>query len=111
MRETTGIAARRVITGDDRAKALAVLASTYRDEKRWVDDVEGQLAAAELARPDISWFLACAGDEPVGVLRVLYSPPLHLYREYGLELLVPTVDVERFLRSHRIAEIGRFAVV
>jgi hypothetical protein len=110
MRESKGITARRVMTAAERERALAVLGATYRDEKRWVAEVGEQLPAEELARPDVSWFLAAAGEEPVGVLRVLYSPPLHLYREYGLELLDRGFDVEAFLRANRIAEIGRFAV-
>ena len=90
--------------------ALEVLRSTYRDEKGWVDDENGQLPADELDRTDRSWFVAMRDGRPIGVLRVLYDPPLGLYREYQMKLLVP-VDIEAFVRDNRIAEVGRFAVV
>jgi len=47
----------------------------------------------------------------VGVLRVLYNPPLELYKEYGFEKLDNGLDVESFVKDHKIAEIGRFAVI
>ena len=94
-----------------RLQALDVLRATYRDEKGWVSDEEKQVPEADLTRPDISWFVVQENGAPVGVLRVLYDPPLHLYKEYGLSLIDRGVDIEAFIRSHRIAEIGRFAVL
>lgn len=94
-----------------RLQALEVLRATYRDEKGWVSDEEKQVPEDDLQRPDVSWFVVQEDGRPVGVLRVLYDPPLHLYREYGLDLLDKTADIEAFLKAHRIAEIGRFAVL
>jgi hypothetical protein len=94
-----------------RLQALDVLRATYRDEKGWVSDEEKQVPEDDLQRPDISWFVVQENGSPVGVLRVLYDPPLHLYKEYGLDLLDRGADIEAFIRSHRIAEIGRFAVL
>jgi hypothetical protein len=102
---------RRVATPEDRAAALEVLRCTYRDEKRWVCDETTQLPPEDLGHPNVSWFLARREDRPVGVLRVLYEPPLELYAAYGLQLVDPTVDVAAFARAHRVAEVGRFAVV
>ena len=45
------------------------------------------------------------------MLRTLFDPPLLQYAKYGLRLIDPRIDVEKFLRQHRIAEVGRFAVV
>jgi hypothetical protein len=45
------------------------------------------------------------------VLRVLYDPPLALYAKYGFRPLDSSLDVESFVRQHKIAEIGRFAVL
>ena len=45
------------------------------------------------------------------MLRTLFDPPLLQYARYGLRLIDPRVDVEKFLRQHRIAEVGRFAVM
>lgn len=94
-----------------RAQALEVIRATYRDEKGWVHDEAPQLPAEDLTRPEISWFVVRFGEQPVGMLRVLYDPPLELYGQYGFKLLDQGVDVAQFLRTHRIAEVGRFAVI
>ncbi len=101
----------RVDDEGGRAKARQVLASTYRQEKQWVDDESTQIPEEDLARDDISWFVVNIDSEPVGVLRVLYDPPLELYAKYGFELIDEGINVEEFVRNNRIAEIGRFAVI
>ncbi|RMF74495.1 MAG: GNAT family N-acetyltransferase [Acidobacteria bacterium] len=101
----------RVETPEQREQALEVIRATYRDEKRWVGDEAGQLPPEDLERDDVSWFCAFVDDRPVGVLRVLYDPPLELYAKYGFELLDRGIDVEKFIKAHRIAEVGRFAVI
>ena len=94
-----------------RRAALEVLAATYRNEKGWVSDAEHQFPPKDLERHDTSWFVVHLKGRPVGVLRTLFDPPLLQYARYGLRLIDPRVDVETFLRQHRIAEVGRFAVV
>lgn len=94
-----------------RAQAIEVLAATYRDEKGWVNDEGRQIPESDLTDPRVSWFVAQVDGRPVGVLRVLYDPPLELYAEYGFTLVVKDLDVEQFLKQNRIAEIGRFAVL
>lgn len=101
----------RVEDDSGRQRALEVLAVTYRDEKQWVGDEGSQLAPEDLQREDVSWFVVSVDDKPVGVLRVLYDPPLELYAKYGFELIGADIDVEEFVRQNRIAEIGRFAVL
>ena len=94
-----------------REKAREVLATTYREEKNWVEDEGGQIPIEDVEREDISWFVVCAEEKPIGVLRVLYDPPLELYAQYGFKLIDKGIDVEAFIRNNRIAEIGRFAVL
>ncbi|MBX3733889.1 MAG: GNAT family N-acetyltransferase [Verrucomicrobiae bacterium] len=94
-----------------RQRALAVMQATYRDEKNWLNRDDQLVDPAELADPDVSWFLATRNDTPVGVLRALYAPPLDLYATYGFQLVTRELDLAAFIRNHRIAEIGRFAVV
>lgn len=101
----------RVSDAITRAQALEVLRSTYQDEKGWVDHAETQLPASDLNSPVISWFVAFRGRRPAGVLRVYYAPPLDQYRDYQVTLLDPRIDVDRFLSTTRIAEIGRFAII
>lgn len=102
---------RRVEAEADREKALAVIAATYQREKGWVLDAESVFPTSDLQCEAISWFLAVRGDQPVGVLRVLYDPPIETYLKYGLEPLDQKMDIEAFLAHNRIAEIGRFAVI
>jgi hypothetical protein len=101
----------RAVTDADRIHALTVLKATYRDEKNWVKDETFVFAPEDLRNKHVSWFVVFADTQPVGVLRVLYDPPLETYREYGLQQIVPGIDIERFIRSNRIAEIGRFAIL
>ncbi len=101
----------RVAGETDRVHALKVLQATYREEKNWVNNEEKVFPSEDLTKKDVSWFVVLVDDRPVGVVRVLYSPPLDLYREYGFKKIADNLDVEEFVRAHRIAEIGRFAVL
>lgn len=94
-----------------REQALAVLRSTYEREKGWVDRAESQLPEGDLGPGDVSWFVALRGGQGVGVLRIYYDPPVAQYRAYEVTVLAEGIDVDRFLASNRIAEIGRFAIV
>ena len=95
----------------DREAALAVLKATYQDEKGWVERAESQIPERDLASGQVSWFLARRSGEPTGVLRVQYDPPVEQYRAYDVRVLRPGLDVDTFLRTNRLAEIGRFAIV
>lgn len=101
----------RITDEDGRRATLDVLRMTYQQEKGWVSDPEHQFPAADLERHDIAWFLVRWRGHPVGVLRTLFDPPLLQYAKYGLKLIDPRLDVQSFLEQHRIAEVGRFAVV
>jgi hypothetical protein len=101
----------RVADAQSRVHALEVLRSTYQDEKRWVEQAESQLPESDLTSPQVSWFVAYRGAVPAGVLRVYYEPPVAQYRAYDVKLLDQGIDVDRFLATNRIAEIGRFAIV
>ncbi len=103
------VSVRKVTTEQDRRSALRVLRLTYRREKQWVQDEAQVFPGTDLQNPSVSWFLALAGL-PAGVIRVLYDLPLHEYREYAANVVVPGLDIESFLRNNKIAEIGRFAV-
>ena len=106
-----GIEVRLVKDEAGRQQALAVMRVIYRDEKNWVRDDEKLVALAEVSDPAISWFVCFVGGQPVGVVRILYSPPLELYRTYGFKLLQRGLDLDAFIRNSRVAEIGRFAVL
>jgi hypothetical protein len=103
--------AKRVTTESDRQKALAVMRETYQREKGWVHDVEPMFPSDDLARGDVSWFLAARRNEPMGVLRVLYDPPIDQYQRYGLTPIDGALVDYDFIKSERVAEVGRFAVI
>jgi hypothetical protein len=105
------VTAVRITDDVGRSAAVEVLSATYQREKRWVMEAEQQLPVADLARDDIAWFLVRLEGRPVGVLRLLFDPPLLQYAQYSLTLLDPRIEVADFMRRHRIAEVGRFAVV
>jgi hypothetical protein len=99
-------------TSADRRQALHVLDATYVREKRWVNDAAELFPAGALADDNVSWVLATVDDDPAGVLRVRFDPPLERYREYDFDPLGDggPLDVDAFVRAHRIAQIGPFAV-
>lgn len=105
------VTAERVIDDPGRHAAIAVLRATYQLEKRWIADPVEQFAPEDLTRSEISWFMVRVDGAPAGVLRVLYDPPLALYAKYGFQPIGSAIDVERFVRDNKIAEIGRFAVL
>jgi ribosomal protein S18 acetylase RimI-like enzyme len=105
------LSVRRIDHEADRRKAHRVLAEVYQTEKSWVADLDEFYPPEDLEREHVSWFLAEVDGRPVGVARVLYQLPVDLYRAYGFELVDKGLDVEAFLADHRIAEVGRFAVI
>jgi len=104
---------RRVESAEDRDDAVEVLKATYLDEKRWVQTEDQMFPVDDLEREEISWFTCYRGEQPVGVVRVHYEPPIELYEKYGFSQIDPSleIDVEAFVKNNRIAEIGRFAVI
>jgi len=85
--------------------------ATYQREKGWVHDVEPMFPKEDLARDDLSWFIATRRNEAMGVLRVLYDPPIEQYQKYGLTAIDGTVPAYDLIKSECIAEVGRFAVI
>jgi len=83
--------------------------ATYQREKGWVQDVEPMFPKEDLPRGDLPWFIATRRNEPMGVLRVRYDPPMEQYQKYGLTPLDGNVAVYDFIKSERIA--GRDARV
>ena len=105
------VSSERVTDPAARRAVVKVLRATYHREKQWVSDPASQFPPADLARDDISWFVAKVDGKPVGVMRVLYDPPLLEYAKYGFTLLASAPKIEDFVKTNRVAEIGRFAVL
>ena len=101
-----------VISECERQEALQVLRATYERETRWVADGNKFFSPDDLDRFDVKWFLARRSREPVGVLRVLFNPPLEVYAQYGFRPVPGAAfDLTEFVKHSRVAEIGRFAVL
>lgn len=102
---------RRVTNEAERAQVIEVLRQTYASEKGWIAEPEGQIPLADIDKDNVAWFVTTIGGEPVGVLRILFDPPIEQYAKYSLKLIDPTFKVDELLAGSRIAEVGRFAVV
>ena len=100
----------RVKTIRERDRVLSVLRSTYKEEKGWVNDESSVFPEGDLKSDSVAWFSTAVNKNPAGTLRVLYDPPIAEYLRYDLKLKSEDFNVEEFLRSSKIAEIGRFAV-
>ena len=104
------VTAQKIVTPEDRERALAVIEAVYRDEKQWISSSGAEIPADIASRQDRSWFLVSAGDEPAGVIRLVYDPSLEMPAEYGVTL-EPGVDLEGLKRGGRFVDIGRFMIV
>lgn len=74
-------------------------------------DLTAFFPASDLVNEDMVWFMAECEGRCVGLTRVLYKIPFELYSQYGFSVTVPGIDVEKFVRENKIAEVGRFAVL
>src|SRR5262245_18964754 len=83
-----------------RQEALSVIEHVYRNEKGWIREAESEIPVDLAQCADPSWYLARVGDEPAGVIRLVYDPPLTLPAELGVEL-EPEVDLEHLARTGR----------
>lgn len=84
--------------------------AVYLQEKRWIQSPDAEIPAGVAERRDQSWFLVTVDDEPAGVIRLLYDPPLDMPAEYGITLET-AVDLEALKRHGRFVDIGRFMII
>lgn len=99
----------RVASAAARSAALRVVGEVYAEEKGWLADVEPEIAPDSGSDARTSWFLLRQGEEPVGVVRLVYDPTLELPPELGVEL-DPRVDLVELATSGRFVEIGRLMI-
>lgn len=99
----------RVRSAEDREAALSVVAEVYGAEKRWIAEASPEIPREPAEEESVSWLLARVEDEPVGVVRLQYDPPLELPAEAEVEL-EPGIDLARLAASGRFVEIGRLMI-
>jgi hypothetical protein len=104
------ITVRKIQSAADRKRGLAVVEAVYLTEKQWIDSAGTEIPADAATRRDQSWFLVSVGDEPAGVIRLVFDPRLEMPAEYGVTL-EPEVDFEGLKRHGRFVDIGRFMIV
>lgn len=93
-----------------RILALQVIEQVYRQEKNWIKTVEAEIPVQLEPEGRYSWFLATVNDQPAGVLRLLYDPPLELPTEFQVSLR-HDIDLKQMAQNSRFAEIGRFMIL
>jgi hypothetical protein len=101
-----------VKVGDDvtRAKAFQVIEQVYRQEKNWIHSVETEIPAEIDMDGRYSWFLATVNEQPAGVLRLFYDPPLELPAEFKVSLR-QDIDLKQMAKNGRFVKIGRFMIL
>lgn len=104
------IVAKKILTAEDRARALQVVAVVYLAEKQWIRSAGSEIPEDVATRMDQSWFLVSVDEEPAGVIRLVYDPSLEMPAEYGVTL-EPHVDIDVLKRHGRFVDIGRFMIV
>lgn len=93
-----------------RAQALQVIEQVYRQEKNWIKSVEAEIPTQFEVEGRYSWYLATVNDQPAGVLRLFYDPPLELPAECKVSLR-HDIDLKKMAREGRFVEIGRFMIL
>jgi hypothetical protein len=106
----SSITVRKIVSPDDRLDAMRVIDDVFVREKQWIDGVHEQLPDDLASNDRYSWFLARVGDNPAGVMRLLYDPSFDLPAAFQVSL-EPGVDLEDLKASGRFAEIGRFMIL
>jgi hypothetical protein len=109
MRLRNSITARKVSTAEDREAALGIIDAVYRREKRWIANPAAEIPEDPTAESERSWFVAFSGRRAVGVIRLVYDPPLELPAELGVKL-DPGVDLQALAKTGRFVDIGRFMI-
>lgn len=101
----------KVLTAEARERALRVVEEVYLREKRWID--HAALAAElpdDLAAAGMSWFLVNSGDEPAGLVRLVYDPPLGMPAEHEVTLDAG-LDIARLRSEGRFVDVGRLMIL
>jgi hypothetical protein len=104
------IAVKKILNAKDRERGLAVVEAVYLQEKQWIQSASAEIPADTAERQDQSWFLVAVDDEPAGVIRLVYDPPLDMPADFGV-VLEPGVDLKGLRRRGRFVDIGRFMIV
>jgi hypothetical protein len=104
------ITVHKVLDAATREKALQVVERVYRQEKNWIMSVDQEIPVNLATDKRYSWFLALANDQPAGMLRLYYDPPLELPPECQATFK-KGFDPKKLANAGRFVEIGRFMIL
>jgi hypothetical protein len=93
-----------------RKKALKVINQVYVKEKNWISSGKEEIPVDIADDERYSWFLATVNDQPGGVLRLYYDPPLDLPPQYQA-IFKKGIDLKSLAVTGKFVEIGRFMIL
>jgi len=105
----SAITVQRVLDSEDRQGVITVIEQVFQNEKNWISSAQSQIPEELSEGQPFSWFLARLNGRPVGVLRLLYDPPLALPDEYQVTFM-PGIDIDYLKQLGQYVEIGRFMI-
>lgn len=100
----------KVINSRTRNLALQIVEAVYRQEKNWIHTINQEIPEDIAQISHCSWFLATVDDNPAGVIRLVYDPPLEFPPEYQVTL-DNTIDLEHLAQVGKFVDIGRFMIL
>lgn len=103
------ITSTKVLTEQDRQDALGVFQEVYLQEKNWINDLQSEIPDDYQTNEKFSWFLVRVENEPAGVIRMAYDPPLELPTDFESKL-DQDIDLDAVARLCRFVEVGRFMI-
>lgn len=100
----------KVADAESRSLAFHVMEKVYLGEKKWIHSVADEIPEHIPGSTAYSWFLATRNEKPVGVIRLLYDPPLEFPPEFKVSLN-RDVDLVKIAETCKFVEIGRFMIL
>ncbi len=100
----------KVLNEETRKQALQIIEAVFLKEKNWIFNAEEQIPADIGTSSRFSWFLAYVNDEPAGVMRLVYDPPLQLPENFQVTLR-EDINLDEIARQGKFVEVGRFMIL
>ncbi len=104
------IATMKIENEFQRKSAINIMKTVFMDEKKWINYPDKHIPKETINSPQYSWFIAYFDEIPVGLLRLLYDPPLELPKNYQATLN-KDINIAELQRSGRFVEVGRFMIL
>ncbi|MBN2093338.1 GNAT family N-acetyltransferase [candidate division KSB1 bacterium] len=100
----------KVLNEETRKQALQIIEAVFLKEKNWIFNADEQISVDIGISSKFSWFLAYVNDEPAGVMRLVYDPPLQLPENFQV-MLRDDINLDEIARQGKFVEVGRFMIL